>query len=82
MEERSKIEIICDAVCGLIMLGCVGVYVLIGFIKSVWHPTWVIIVAGAIVCGIISIISNTVVNFKKINKKSEDEDATKIEKSE
>ena len=32
----------------------------IGFIAHIWHPTWVIFVAGGIVCAIIGIIKDTV----------------------
>lgn len=65
--EKSKISIILDAVCGTLMLVCLMTYLLIGVIKNIWHPTWIIVVVGAFICALIGIISDTVA---KINAKN------------
>lgn len=41
------------AVCGTIMLLCIICYLLLGALASLWHPMWIIIVSGAVACGII-----------------------------
>lgn len=65
--EKSKISIILDAVCGTLMLVCIMSYLLIGVIKNIWHPTWIIIVIGAFICALIGIINDAVT---KINAKN------------
>lgn len=73
MYKKSKAVTISDAICGVLMLASVLAYILVGIFAHVWHPTWVIIVATAIVIGIISIIVNTYANLHK-------EEETKTEK--
>lgn len=51
-----------DAVCGAIMLTATGVYLLLGFVWSLWHPGWVIFPLGVILCSIIK-------TFEKISAK-------------
>lgn len=68
--EKSKLAIILDAVCGTLMLVCVLAYLLIGVVKNIWHPTWIIIVVGGFVCALIGIISDTVT---KLNAKNNEE---------
>lgn len=58
--EKSKISIILDAICGTLMLVCLMTYLLIGVIKNIWHPTWIIVVVGAFICALIGIINDTV----------------------
>lgn len=41
------------AICGIVMLVCIIAYLILGAFFSMWHPFWIIIVAGAFVCGII-----------------------------
>lgn len=59
MYRKTKAQIICDAVCGILMLLSILVFILIGVFSNIWHPTWVIIPCSGIVCSIISIIINT-----------------------
>ena len=63
-KKQSKASIILDAVCGLVMVVCTLVYLLIGFIANIWHPTWVVFVIGAFVCAIIGIIKDTILKVK------------------
>ena len=72
-ENKTKEQIICEAVCGILMLLSVIVYILIGFLANLWHPGWLVIVCSALVCGIINCISNLVINLKqKANKEGND----------
>lgn len=59
-ETRKKSERISSAVCGVIMMVATIVYLLLGFLKNLWHPGWVCFVAGGIFCGIVNVIVNAV----------------------
>ena len=59
-ENRKKSERISSAVCGVIMMIATIVYLLLGFLKNLWHPGWVCFVAGGIFCGIVNVIVNAV----------------------
>lgn len=69
--KRNKSLIIADAVCGIIMLVSVLVYLILGLTINFWHPGWMIIVGAVIVSGIISIIFNARANLK--DEKQEEE---------
>ncbi len=45
-----------EVICGIIMLSATAVYLLIGFIGNIWHPSWAIFPVCGIICGIISMI--------------------------
>lgn len=68
-EEKTKSQIIGEALCGILMLVCIIVYLILGLTLNFWHPGWLIPVSGAIACGIIEIISNTITDLKQIDKK-------------
>lgn len=55
-------------VCGIIMLSCIISYLFCGALASLWHPCWVIIVAGAAACGIIGAVGDGVY-YKRHNGK-------------
>lgn len=59
MYKKTKAQVICDAFCGILMLVSIMAFVLIGIFAHIWHPTWVIIVCSALVCGIVAIAVNT-----------------------
>ena len=69
MYKKSKAQIISDAICGVVMLLSVLVFLLIGILAGIWHPTWIIIPSSGILCGVISIIVNTYSNLKNIEEK-------------
>lgn len=73
MKNRTKLKIISDAICGVLILACVLVYLFIGIIGHIWHPTWMIIVVGAFVCAITGIITDTIVGLKSKNIETESE---------
>lgn len=75
MYKKSKAQTISDAVCGILMLASIMAYILIGIFAHSWHPTWVIIVCSAIVCGIVSIAVNTYTSLHR-----EEENKTTDEK--
>lgn len=72
--EKTKGQIICDALCGIIMMLCVIVYLVLGVTINFWHPGWIIVVAGGLTCELIGIISNTLSNLKKLDKKEDEKD--------
>lgn len=57
--KKSKVKIISDAICGILMLLSILTYIVLGITIGWWHPGWCIIVGTAFVCGIISIATNT-----------------------
>lgn len=71
-ENKTKAQIIGGAISGLLMLVCIVVYLIIGAVTNIWHPTWIIIVAAAIITGIIGIITNTMSDLKKVNNEQTD----------
>lgn len=70
MKEKTKSQIILDRLCGILMLLSIIAYLIVGFTTKIWHPTWLIIVCTALVCGIIGVISNTITNLKNIDNKN------------
>lgn len=74
-ERKTKAQIISDGVCGILMLLSIIAYLIVGFTANIWHPTWLIIVCTALVCGIIGVVSNTVARLKNNeNKNNENKD--------
>jgi len=77
MYRKPKSQMISDAVCGVLMLVSILVYLLIGVIANIWHPTWIIVVSAGLICGIISICVGT---FNNVSKSKElDNDTNKTE---
>ena len=81
MYKKSKAQIICDAVCGVLMLASVLVFILVGIFANIWHPTWIVIPCSGIVCGIVSISINTYANLHTETPKTEDKSGDKKDKS-
>lgn len=74
MGKKSKAQIICDSICGVLMLLSILVFLVVGVIvPSVLHPLWVIIPSAGLTSGIISIICNCVVCCKRKMDTSSDE---------
>lgn len=66
MGRKNKAQIICDSICGVLMLLSILVFLVVGVIvPSILHPLWVIIPSAGLASGIISIICNCVVSCKK-----------------
>ena len=73
MYRRTKAQIISDALCGILMLVSVLVFILVGILGNVWHPTWIVMPCTGIVCGIISIAVNTYANLTRKEESSKKE---------
>ena len=73
MYRKTKAQIISDAICGILMLVSILVFLFVGIFTEIWHPTWIVLPSSGILCGIISIITSTYVNLKN------QEPATKVE---
>ena len=69
--KKSKSIVIADAVCGVLMLLSIFVYIIIGLTTAAWHPWWIIIVGAALISGVISIVFKTRAELK--GEKQEDE---------
>ncbi|MDE7452830.1 MAG: helix-turn-helix domain-containing protein [Clostridia bacterium] len=52
------------AICGTGMLSCIIAYLLSGALANLWHPLWIIIVAGAFVCAVIATVAG-IINHKR-----------------
>lgn len=53
------------AACGIIMLTCIIAYLCVGAFAELWHPGWVIVVGGAIICAITGAIGGIFIHNKK-----------------
>lgn len=53
------------AVCGIVMLISNTAFLLAGVFTGLWHPLWVIVVAGVLVCVIVGLIGSVFKNGKK-----------------
>lgn len=81
MYKKSKAQIICDAICGILMLASILVFILVGIFANIWHPTWIVIPCSGIVCGIVSISINTYANLHTETPKTEEKSGDKKDKS-
>lgn len=67
-KRRQKIERgenpYTSAVCGILMLTCIIVYLFLGATLSLWHPYWIIVAAGGVCCGIIGMLGNLFIHKK------------------
>ena len=42
-------------ICGIINLTATAIFLTVGFVFEVWHPTWVVFIIGGILCAIVGI---------------------------
>ena len=73
-EQKTKGQIICDAICGILMILAIVSYLIVGFITNIWHPTWLILLCSALVCAIIGLISNTTKDLKALEKNQQNDE--------
>lgn len=52
------------AICGILMLVCTITYLLLGAFLNLWHPLWIIIVAGAFACGLVATVGE-IIKYKR-----------------
>jgi hypothetical protein len=72
--KQEKYDIIKNLICVIVMILSVGAYLAVGVILNLWHPYWYIVVAGGLICGMVSIILDTMSNLatlKDENNKTE-----------
>ena len=75
--KRNKALIINDAVCGILLLVSLLVFIIYGIVTDSWHPIWVVIPCTGLVCGIITIITNTCVKLSNKEEKTESKSKSK-----
>jgi len=67
MFVKTKLKLISDAICGIITLLSMLIYILVGVFTKIWHPTWLIVLVSLVVCAVITIIVNTFIRVKRTN---------------
>lgn len=64
-KRRKKFERgenpIAGGICGIIVLVCLTVYLLLGALANLWHPYWMIVICGAVACGVVNAVGEIVV---------------------
>ncbi len=58
------------AICGFVMLSCLIAYLLCGALGGLWHPHWIIVVAGVIFCALTGTIGELITHKNKENGKT------------
>ncbi len=77
-KKTTKLQIISDAICGVLMLVSILTFLLVGiFVPDSWHPMWVVLPSAGLTCGIISIITSAIVNCKNIKATTDIEETDK-----
>lgn len=74
--KKGRFAMTSEAICRILFLLSVVVYLCLGLSCALWHQHWIIIPITAFVCGIIKIISNTHERLQRA--KSNDEPTEKI----
>ena len=67
-EEKTLLDVISGIVCGGLVLFGIATYLILGVLKGLWYPYWVIIPCCALGCGIVSIVFSFF-NRKRCQKK-------------
>ena len=60
-EEESgetKKEKIGGLICGTVMVSALLIFLTIGFVCSIWHPTWIAFIIAVAICGVVGTITN------------------------
>ncbi|MGN1103407.1 MAG: helix-turn-helix domain-containing protein [Candidatus Coproplasma sp.] len=55
---KSLKEKIGGLICGTVMIGALLIFLTIGFVCSIWHPTWIAFVVAVAICGVVGTITN------------------------
>ncbi|MGN1061228.1 MAG: helix-turn-helix domain-containing protein [Candidatus Coproplasma sp.] len=55
---KSKKEKIGGLTCGTIMVSSAIIFLSIGYICGIWHPTWIVFIIGGGICGVIGAITS------------------------
>lgn len=54
---------------GVIMLTATAIFLVLGFLKDIWHPGWIVFPVGGILCGILDVIQDGIGKKDKSDKK-------------
>lgn len=54
---------------GVIMLTATAIFLVLGFLKNLWHPAWIVFPVGGILCGILDVIQDGIGKKDKSDKK-------------
>lgn len=73
-QNKTMMQVVSGAVCAIVMMLCVIIYIALGVTKNFWHPGWIIVAGGGIACGIVSVVFNTIEDVKRIKKEEKKED--------
>lgn len=55
---KSKKEKIGGLICGTVMVSALLIFLTIGFVCSIWHPTWIVFIIAAGICGVIGSLTS------------------------
>lgn len=53
---------------GVVILAATAVFLLLGFLKNLWHPAWVVFPIGGIICAILSVLDDALGKTPKDKK--------------
>ena len=57
--DEKRHQTLSKKICATIMLCCAAVFLLIGFVFNIWHPSWAVFPIGGIACAIVNVILGT-----------------------
>jgi hypothetical protein len=77
--KQEKYDIIKNLICVIVMILSVGAYLAVGVILNLWHPYWYIVVAGGLVCGMVSIVLDTMSNLATLKDENNKTDNSNIQ---
>lgn len=55
---KSFKEKIGGLICGTVMVGALLIFLTIGFVCSIWHPTWIAFIIAIAICGVVGTLTN------------------------
>jgi len=55
-QPRKPHDSISDRISSAIMILAVIIFLYVGFVHGIWHPTWVVFPIGGLLCGLISVL--------------------------
>lgn len=58
--EHGKKSKVVEAIDSIIMISCVAIYLLLGFVFALWHPGWIVFPVGALACAVVNAVGNAI----------------------
>lgn len=59
-EPKGKLKVIKEGICSFIMLTATMIFLLLGFLKSLWGSAWVVFPIAGVVCAIVAVVIQTI----------------------